>query len=118
MSYAHHTATNRCRNLQEISLHSLSPSQRWQLFVCLFNRPYAYSLARFASRVTLAPPTARGPIDHLWLDYSRVTGTLNQIQVSEPGGPANVRLQWEVIHDDIGTEICTTWRVSVKPLRS
>lgn len=56
----------------------------------------------------------RGPIDNLWLDYSQVTGTLNQMLVSEPGGPANVRLQWEVIHDDIGTDNCTSWRVSVK----
>jgi hypothetical protein len=56
----------------------------------------------------------RGPIDNLWLDYSQVTGTLNQMLVSEPGGPANVRLQWEVIHDDIGTDSCTSWRVSVK----
>ncbi|KAJ6041556.1 uncharacterized protein N7446_010562 [Penicillium canescens] len=56
----------------------------------------------------------RGPIDSLWLDYSQVTGTLNQMLVSEPGGPANVRLQWEVIHDDIGTDSCTSWRVSVK----
>ena len=50
----------------------------------------------------------------MWLDYSQVTGTLNQMLVSEPGGPANVRLQWEVIHDDFGTDSCTSWRVSVK----
>jgi hypothetical protein len=56
----------------------------------------------------------RGPIDNLWLDYSQVTGTLNQMLVSEPGGPANVRLQWEVIDDDTGTDSCTLWRVSVK----
>jgi hypothetical protein len=60
----------------------------------------------------------RGPIDHLWLDYSRVTGALNQMQVSEPGGPANVRFQWEVIQDDIGTKSCTTWRVSVTAITS
>lgn len=56
----------------------------------------------------------RGPIDNLWLDYSQVTGMLNQMLVSEPGGHANVRLQWEVIHDDIGTDSYTSWRVSVK----
>ncbi|GLI82207.1 hypothetical protein PoHVEF18_010616 [Penicillium ochrochloron] len=56
----------------------------------------------------------RGPIDNLWLDYSQVTGMLNQMRVSEPGGRSNVRLQWEVVHDDIGTDSCTSWRVSVK----
>ena len=60
----------------------------------------------------------RGPVDNLWLDYSRVTGTLNQMLVSEPGGPANVCLAWEVISDDIGTEARTSWRVSVKATKS
>jgi hypothetical protein len=55
----------------------------------------------------------RGPIDNLWLDYSQVTGMLNQMLVSQPGGHANVRLQWEVIHDDIGANSCISWRVSV-----
>lgn len=55
----------------------------------------------------------RGPIDNLWLDYSQVTGTLNQMKVSEPNGPANVRLQWGVIYDDIRIESCTSWRVCV-----
>lgn len=36
-----------------------------------------------------------GPIRTLWLDYSQVTGTLNQMQVSEPDGNANVCLLWE-----------------------
>lgn len=38
--------------------------------------------------------------------------------VSEPGGPTNVRLYGEVILDDIGTESCTSWRVSVKATKS
>lgn len=46
----------------------------------------------------------RGPVDNLWLDYSQVTGTLSQMLVSEPGGPANVCLAWEVVSDDVGTE--------------
>lgn len=54
------------------------------------------------------------PIDNLWLDYSQVTGALNQMMVSEPGTPANVRLHWEVVHDDLGTDHCTSWRVSVR----
>ncbi|KAJ5654958.1 hypothetical protein N7490_001961 [Penicillium lividum] len=51
------------------------------------------------------------PIDNLWLDYSQVTGALNQMMVSEPGAPANIRLHWEVIDDDLGTNHCTSWRV-------
>lgn len=54
------------------------------------------------------------PIDNLWLDYSQVTGTLNQVKVSEPGGPSNVRLEWEIVHDGLGTDHCTSWRVSVR----
>ncbi|KAJ5982539.1 hypothetical protein N7451_012639 [Penicillium sp. IBT 35674x] len=54
------------------------------------------------------------PIDNLWLDYSQVTGTLNQVKASEPGGPSNVCLQWEIVHDDLGTDHCTPWRVSVR----
>jgi hypothetical protein len=36
-----------------------------------------------------------GPTPYLWLDYSQVTGTLNQIRVARPGGEANVCLAWE-----------------------
>lgn len=56
----------------------------------------------------------RRPIDNLWLDYSQVTGTLNQMLVSEPDGSANVRIHWELMHDDVGLESCASWRVSVK----
>lgn len=59
-----------------------------------------------------------GPIKDLGLDYSRVTGTLNQMQVSEPNGRANVNLQWETLDDGFGNDCCTTWRVSVKALGS
>ncbi|KAJ5938358.1 hypothetical protein N7466_001492 [Penicillium verhagenii] len=57
------------------------------------------------------------PIDNLWLDYSQITGTLNQMQVSEPGAPANVRLHWNVIDEDLGTNHYTSWRVSVRATR-
>ncbi|KAL7649125.1 hypothetical protein ACMYSQ_012470 [Aspergillus niger] len=56
----------------------------------------------------------RGPVDDLWLDYSQVTGTLNQMLVSEPGGSANVRIHWELTYDDVDPENCAQWRVSVK----
>jgi hypothetical protein len=55
-----------------------------------------------------------GPAENLWLDYSQVTGTLNQMQVSEPGGYANVCLRWAIFHDDTATEPRVTWRISVK----
>ncbi|KAJ5754200.1 hypothetical protein N7533_003743 [Penicillium manginii] len=60
----------------------------------------------------------RGPVDNLWLDYSQVTGTLNQMLVSEPGGSANVRTHWELINDDVDPESCASWRVSVKATKS
>ena len=80
-------------------------------------------LGIFAGRIRFSEDLSathgiRGPIDNLWLDYSQVTGTLNQMQVSEPGGPANVRLQWQAIHDDIESESCTSWKVSVRATKS
>ncbi|KAJ2984030.1 hypothetical protein NQ176_g269 [Zarea fungicola] len=38
----------------------------------------------------IASPQAK-----LWLDYSQVTGAFNLMKASLPGGPANVRLDWE-----------------------
>ncbi|KAJ6021264.1 hypothetical protein N7540_006768 [Penicillium herquei] len=58
------------------------------------------------------------PINNLWLDYSQVTGTLNQMTVSESDAQANVRLHWEIIHDELGTDHCTSWRVSVRATKS
>lgn len=56
----------------------------------------------------------RGPAEKLWLDYSQVTGTLNQMQVSQPGGDANVHLQWELANEQEETE---PW-VSVRAIRT
>ncbi|KAJ6001216.1 hypothetical protein N7481_001625 [Penicillium waksmanii] len=44
----------------------------------------------------------------------KVTGTLNQMLVSKPGGSTNVRAHWESIYDDIGPESWASWRVSLK----
>ncbi|CAI7619261.1 unnamed protein product [Penicillium pancosmium] len=33
---------------------------------------------------------------------------------SESGGSTKVRIQWDLIHDDVDTDNCTPWRVSVK----
>lgn len=59
-----------------------------------------------------------GPAENLWLDYSQVTGALNQMQVSEPGGHANVCLTWAIFHDDTATEPRISWRVSVKATKN
>ncbi|KAJ5712430.1 hypothetical protein N7493_008898 [Penicillium malachiteum] len=64
---------------------------------------------------TWSPPHGiRGRVNNLWLDYSQVTGTLNQMLVSETGGSTNVRIQWDLIHEDVDTDNYISWRVSVK----
>ncbi|KAE8383917.1 hypothetical protein BDV26DRAFT_277124 [Aspergillus bertholletiae] len=60
----------------------------------------------------------RGPGQRLWLDYSQVTGTLNQMRVSQPGGYANVRLQWELVNKEDETQLGVSWRVSVRADRA
>ncbi|KAH8431674.1 uncharacterized protein LDX57_009329 [Aspergillus melleus] len=59
-----------------------------------------------------------GPEDKLWLDYSKVTGTLNLMGVAVPGKSSNVYLQWELAHKQDGRESCLTWRVAVRALRA
>ncbi|KAH6700678.1 hypothetical protein BKA61DRAFT_620970 [Leptodontidium sp. MPI-SDFR-AT-0119] len=54
-----------------------------------------------------------GPESKLWLDYSQVTGTFNQMQVSKPGGDANVHLRWEAVNEQDETGPCESWRVLV-----
>jgi hypothetical protein len=46
---------------------------------------------RFSERCNVTP-SVTGPTPHLWLDYSQMTGTLNQMLVAQPGGAANVHL--------------------------
>lgn len=55
-----------------------------------------------------------GPAENLWLDYSQMTGALNQIQVSETGRHPDVCLRWAILHDDTATEPRISWWVSVK----
>lgn len=59
-----------------------------------------------------------GPMKDLWLDYSQVTGTLNLVQVSKPGGNANVCLQWEFVDEQVEAEPSMSWRVSVRAVRT
>jgi hypothetical protein len=59
-----------------------------------------------------------GPTAGLFLDYSHVTGTLNQMQVSEDDSRANVRLEWQAVNEDDATGWCDSWRVKVVAARS
>jgi hypothetical protein len=58
-----------------------------------------------------------GPTRHLWLDYSQVTGTLNQMQVARPGCEANVHLAWEGVNENVESGPCESWRVLVLATR-
>jgi hypothetical protein len=59
-----------------------------------------------------------GPRENLWLDYSQVTGTLNQMRVSRIGDLANVRLHWELFSESDASQPRLLWRVSVKALKT
>ena len=59
-----------------------------------------------------------GPTKHLFLDYSRVTGTLNQMQVSQDHSRANVKLEWQAINEQDVSGLCEYWRVLVVATRS
>jgi hypothetical protein len=58
-----------------------------------------------------------GPTPYLWLDYSQVIGTLNQMWVDRPGGEANVHLAWESVNENVESGPCETWRVLVVAIR-
>src|SRR5208282_4826007 len=53
---------------------------------------------RFTEQVKITQAIS-GPTTGLWLDYSQVSGTLNQMQVAKPGGDSNVRLEWEAVNE-------------------
>ncbi|KJZ70773.1 hypothetical protein HIM_09823 [Hirsutella minnesotensis 3608] len=57
-------------------------------------------------------------LENLWLDYSHVTGILNQMRVSPPNGDANVCLQWELFEGSEGEACPPAWRVAVRALRT
>lgn len=59
-----------------------------------------------------------GPEQNLWLDYSRITGPLNLMRVSTPGGQSNVCLQWDLTDGRSEGIMGLTWRVSVIALRA
>jgi hypothetical protein len=59
----------------------------------------------------------RGPMEKIWLDYSNVTGVLNQMKVSKPGGVANVQIRWELVNMEEEGEPRISWTVSVRALK-
>ncbi|KAL5347680.1 hypothetical protein ACLOAV_007089 [Pseudogymnoascus australis] len=71
---------------------------------------------RFSERYNVAQ-SITGPAPHLWLDYSQMTGTLNQMLVAQPGGAANVYLTWEGVNEDVEGGPCEIWRVLVVAIR-
>ncbi|KAK4070954.1 hypothetical protein Purlil1_13528 [Purpureocillium lilacinum] len=59
-----------------------------------------------------------GPKAHFWLDYSRITGVLNQMCVLPPDGDANVALQWELFWEGDEKDKPPSWRVAVRATRT
>jgi hypothetical protein len=56
----------------------------------------------------------KGPVPGLWLDYTEITGTLNQMRVARPGEKTNVCLAWERVNEAKGEKsFCQHWRVLV-----
>ncbi|KAH8706070.1 hypothetical protein BGW36DRAFT_285532 [Talaromyces proteolyticus] len=60
----------------------------------------------------------RGPFEKLWLDYSQVTGTLNQMKVSQHSEEANVQLHWEPVKKQEDKATHVSWIVSVRALKA
>merc|ERR1712093_170465 len=75
-------------------------------FLGVFSGKIRYS----EDRVVQAIP---GPTEKLWLDYSQVSGTLNQMQVAKPDGDVNVYLKWEGVNEKDKTGPCLSWRILV-----
>lgn len=71
---------------------------------------------RFSEHCNIAQ-SITGPTPYLWLDYSQVTGTLNQMRVAWPGREANVCLAWEDVNKDVKNGLCEHWRVLVMAIR-
>jgi hypothetical protein len=72
--------------------------QNWLLFVVAKNK------SATATRHSLIIRRILGRTRGLSLDYSHVTATLNQMQVSKLDGSANVRLEWHPVNelDELG----------------
>jgi hypothetical protein len=71
---------------------------------------------RFSEDVDLAH-SIPGPTKNLYVDYSHITGTVNQMQVSQQNAHANVRLEWQAVNEQDETGRCDSWRVVVLATR-
>uniref|UniRef100_A0A093UXY3 Uncharacterized protein n=1 Tax=Talaromyces marneffei PM1 TaxID=1077442 RepID=A0A093UXY3_TALMA len=60
----------------------------------------------------------RGPFEKLWLDYSQITGTLNQMKVSRHSNEANVQLHWEPVNERGDKDSRVSWIVSVRAIKA
>lgn len=103
---------------------TLLPGDKIPLYVCpivtihrgdylgIFSGNMRYSVAADKTQAVC------GPTETLWLDYSQLTGVLNQMKVSPPNGFENVRLEWEIIESSVGASSRQTWRVAVRALET
>jgi hypothetical protein len=53
----------------------------------------------------------KGPVPGLWLDYSEMTGKLNQMRVAKPSEKTNVCLAWEGVNEENGEKSCQYLRI-------
>lgn len=60
----------------------------------------------------------KGPVQGLWLDYSKVPGNLSRMKVAKAGENTNVCLAWEGVNEVKGKmAACQYWRVLVLATR-
>ena len=60
----------------------------------------------------------KGPVQGLWLDYSKVPGNLSRMKVAKAGEKTNVCLAWEGVNELKGKKAaCQYWRVLVLATR-
>jgi hypothetical protein len=103
---------------------TLQPKDDVSLTVCpLISVQKGYTLGRFAGVIRYSSECSvvygiPGPEQNLWLDYSTVTGALNFMKVSAPGGDFNVRLQWKLIDGRSEGKAHLMWEFSVVALRA
>ncbi|CRG91089.1 Vacuolar protein sorting-associated protein 3 [Talaromyces islandicus] len=102
---------------------TLLPKNEHNLAVCPIVPVYPGDfLGTFAGTIRFSDDFNRvhgihGPMEKLWLDYSKVTGVLNQMKVSKPGGEANVQIRWELVNIEEEGEPRISYTVSVRALK-
>ena len=77
---------------------------------------YEMAYIRFSEDVDLAH-SIPGPTKNLYVDYLHITGTVNQMQVSQQSAHANVQLGWRAANKQDKTGSYHSWRVIVLATR-